>query len=320
MVKKKDAASKAVSQAELSVASIRKRTKKILKSAQLDIKQYRKQLATLKKQGVVSKRVNAARHKPTRYMVGKIKKFKGVALGHELAVPLNKLSTHRAREYVENAMAKRIGKFITVPKTSAKQKADIFKGHVRITTQLKYGEEEVILFGSRFEDMHDILNWLRENEQRVNDLKGPHGQLGFQISGFNSRVGLANVRELIAYLEQYDGTNPSYRGNLFNGDSHKIAQEFVIIRFRPNRRGPMHPTMEPYYGIKRRSKHANTRRAQSRYEHYKRENARKRKASQRLAEDKEAYENRLAKQRERDRRNANARREKRMAKKLLGDK
>jgi len=315
LVKKKDAASIAVRQAEKSVEDIRARSAQLLKRANLNVKEYRKELSTLKKQGIVSKRINAAKHQPTRYMLGKVKKFKGVALGHELAIPVDKLSAHRARQYVEKGLAERIGKFLTIPRTAVKQKADIYKGHIEVTTELNRGDERVIKFGERLEDMHDILNWLSENEQRINDLKGPRGQLGFQLSGHNSRVGLANVRELISYLMKYDGTDPRYRGNIFNGNSKAIAKEFVIIRFRP---GPAtsRPTLDPYYGVKRYSK-GRDRKDARRNEQYRRENERQRKARQRMAEDKDTYEDRLSKQRQRDRANANARREKRMSKKLI---
>jgi hypothetical protein len=316
LVKKKDAASKAVRQAEKSVRDIRARTKSLLKRAQLNVREYRKELSTLRKQGVVSRRIDARSHQPTRYMLRKIKKFKAVALGHELAIPTAKLSPHRARQYTEKGLAERIGKFLVFPKTAVKQKADIFKGHIRTTTELTRGQEEVIKFPARLDDMHDVLNWLDENEEMINDLKGPRGQLGFQLSGYNSREGLANVQALIKYLHQYNGSDPRYRGNIFNGDSHEIVKEFVIIRFRPTK-GSVRPQMEPYYGTKRKSKYARDRKDQRRGEQYRREKERERKARQRLAEDQEAYENRIAKQRERDRRNANARREKRMAKRLL---
>lgn len=318
MVKKKNAASIAVRQAERSVREIRARSKQLLKNAQLDVKQYRHQLSVLKQQGIVSKRIVASKHQPTRYMLKKLKQFKGVALGHELAVPISKLSMHRAREYTEKGMAERIGKFLTIPRTAVKQKADVYKGHIEVVTQLQRGEERVTKLPTYLEDMHDVLEWLKENEKMINESKGPNGQLGFQLQGRNSRRGFANVRELISYLTKYDGTEPKVRGNIFNGDSKEIRQEFIIIRFRPNKGGPMHPTMEPYYGSKKRSKYAKDRKDQRRGENYRREKERERKARQRLAEDKETYQNRIEKQRKYDRANANARREKRMAKRLLG--
>lgn len=320
MVKKKDAASKAVSQAERSVRLIRARSKQLLKAAQLDVHQYRHELSVLKKQGIVAKRIQPRSHQPTRYMLGKLKQFKGVATGHELAVPISKVSMHRARQYTEKGIASRIGKFLLVPKTSAKQKADVYKGHIRTTTELVRGEEEVIKFPSRLEDMHDILNWLADNEKMVNELKGPKGQLGFQLAGHNSRVGLANVKELISYLQKYDGSDPRLRGNIFNGKSRKLVTEFVLIRFRPGKGETVQPHMEPYYGVKRYSRgRGKDRKDQQRGEAYRREKERDRKARQRLAEDKESHEDRLAKQRQRDRASANDRREKRMAKKLMGD-
>lgn len=320
MVKKKDAASKAVRQAEKSVKDIRKRSQLLLKRAQLNVREYRKEVATLKKQGIVSKRINAATHQPTKYMLGKLKKFKGVAVGHELAIPISKISPHRARQYTEKGIASKIEKFLIVPKTAAKQKADVFKGHIRTTTELRRGEEEVIKFPATLQDMHDVLNWLAENEAMINEIKGPKGQLGFQLAGHNSRVGLANVKELIKYLQRYDGTDPRLRGNIFGRNSKTVVTEFVIIRFRPGRGQSVQPHMEPYYGVKRYSKgRKKDRKDERRNAEYKRENERKRKARQRMAEDETAYANRIEKQHKYDRANANARREKRMAKRLMGD-
>jgi hypothetical protein len=315
LVKKKDAASKAVRQVERQVRDIRARSKALLKSAQLDVRNYRKQLSTLKKQEVVSKRIDARTHQPTRYMLRKIKKFKGVALGHELAVPIDKMSMHRAREYTQKGIADRVGKFLIVPKTAAKQKADVYKGHIRTTTQLDRGEFAEIKYPARIEDMHDILEWLAENEETLNELKGPRDQFGFQLSGHNSRQGLANVRELIAYLMQYDGTNPKDRGNIFKGK--KSVQEFVIFRFRPEK-GKNKPNLDPYYGTKRYTK-LKDRKDERRGANYKREKERERKARQRMSEGNKEHDARLEKQRQYDRARSNARREARMGKKLMGD-
>jgi hypothetical protein len=319
LVKRKDAASIAVRQAQLSVRAVRARSKELLRRAELDVKSYKHQLSVLKKQGIVAKRIKPRSHKPTHYMIKKLKQFRGVATGHELAVPVSKISPHRARQYTEKGIASRIGKFLVIPKTAAKQKADVYKGHIRTTTELRRGQEEVIKFPSRLDDMHDVLNWLVENEQMINELKGPKGQLGFQLSGHNSRVGLANVKELISYLHKYDGSDPRLRGNIFNGSSKRIVTEFVLIRFRPGK-GSNVPEMEPYYGVKRYSRgRGKDRKDQRRGEEYRRERERDRKARQRLSEDTQAHERRLSIQRERDRKRANDRREQRMAKKLMGD-
>lgn len=320
MVKKKDAASKAVRQAEMSVRAVRAHAKKLLSRAQLDVREYRRELKNLKKQQIVSKRINAATHQPTRYMIRKIKKFKGVAVGHELAIAVKKMSPHRARLYSEKGLARIVDGFLLRPKTAAKQKIKVHKDHIQITTELQRGQEDVIPLPTRLEDMHDILNWLYENEQMVNELKGPKGQLGFQLAGHNSRVGLANVKELTKYLQKYDGSDPRLRGNIFNGHSRQIASEFVIIRFRPAKGGKAQPTMDPFYGVKRYSKgRRKDRKDERRGDDYRRKRERERKARQRMAEDKDQHKARLAKQRQRDRERSNERREKRMAKRLIGE-
>jgi hypothetical protein len=321
LVKKKSAGSTGTRQVEKTLREIRARSKALLRRAELDVREYRKELVNLKKQGIVSKRIQPRSHQPTRYMLRKLKKFKGVATGHELAIPVQKLSPHRARQYTEKGIASQVGDFLLVPKTAARQKADIFKGHIRTTTELRRGQEEVIKFPARLEDMHDVLNWLAENEEMINQLKGSQGQLGFQLSGHNSRVGLANVRELIKYLQKYDGTDPRLRGNIFNGHSKQVVREFVLIRFRPGRGGKVQPTMDPYYGVKRysRGRGRGHDKQGMRGDEYRRQKERERKARQRMAESQEAHDARIEKQRQRDRARANDRRERRMAKRLLGD-
>jgi hypothetical protein len=125
------------------------------------------------------------------------------------------------------------------------------------------------------------------------------------------RVGLANVKELIKYLQRYDGSDPRLRGNIFNGHSRQLVTEFVLIRFRPGRGEKVQPHMDPYYGVKRYSRgREKDRKDQRRNDHYRKENERKRKARQRAAEDEEQYKERIEKQRNRDRSKANERREK----------
>lgn len=318
MPRKQNAARSALRQAQIDVKQIRIRARKLLAAANTDLKGYRKQLRTLQKQGIISKRITPKRHKPTRYMVGKLKKFKPVALGHELAVPIKSLSTHRLREYVEKGLARVEGKFVLRPKTAAKQKLRVEKDHLISTTSLEKGDYETILFPARLEDMHDILNWLNEHNEQLMDIKGPRDQFGFQLQGYNSRRAFPNIKEMIAYLQQYDGTEPKYRGNIFNGHSKQVRQEFVAFRFRPSRSSGPRPDLEPYFGKKTPSKRKpENKREKEIARRYKLEQQRQRKARQRVLESNDERERRLEKQRNRDRARSNDRTEKRLEKRLM---
>jgi hypothetical protein len=314
MPRKNNAARNAVRQAKSDYSKARQRAQKLLQKANLDLREYRKQLKTLQKQQVISKRIITKLHKPTRYMVGKLKKFKGVAVGHELAVPAKSLTPHRQRLYTERGLGQIIDKFFVLPKTAERQRADIHKDHVRVTTSLEFGEETVVKFPTRLEDLNDFLSWADRNADTLNSLKGPRDQFGFQIFGHNAKRGFPNMQELIRYLNNYSHILDNHRS------ARNAIQEFILIKFRPMRRGTMHPTLEPYYGSKKYSpKRKRDKKDIQRAAAYKRENERKRKARYRVEESKEEHAKRLERQREYDRSRSNHRREERMAKKLMGD-
>lgn len=309
-----NAASRGLRQAQIDLKNARKRARKLLQRARIDLKEYRKELKTLQKQGIVSKRIVPFKHIPTRYMVSKLKKFKGVAVGHELAVSAKRLSAHTQRLYLERGLAQRIGNFFVVPKTAEKQRADIHKDHIRITTQLNRGDEQVIKIPARLEDLNNFLQWANDNETLLNNLKGPRDQFGFQLFGHNAKVGFPNIQALIAHLNKYAHILGNHRA------SKQAIQEFVLIRFRPSKRGLVHPTIEPYYGEKKYSnKRPKSRKEQRRNEEYRREKERKRKARYRMQENVEQHQTRIENQRNYDQRMSNERREKRMAKRLMGD-
>lgn len=318
--KPKSEASRAVSQARKQAKSFQKQAKNILKRAQLNVREYRKELAALQKQQLVAKRIETKTHKPTRYMLRKIKTFKGVATGHELAVPVGKMSPHRAREYTEKGIAQLIDKYLVFPKTAVRQRADIYKGRIRTREPIGRGELQVIKFPTRLEDMHDVMNWLSQNEQSLMELKGPRDQFGFQLQGHNSLRGLPSVKDLIAYLSKYDGTTKQ-RGNIFNGHSKIVRQEFVLFRFRPAPGSGGQPELEPYYGVKRYSKKKGELRGREKQlsAEYHKKKERERKARYRLQENQDEHDARIERQRAYDRSRSNERREARMGKRLMGD-
>lgn len=327
MVKKKDAASEALRQAELDVKAIRRKRKEILKRANLDLREYRRELQTLQKQHLVSPRIVTSKHQPTRYMIRKLKAFKAIATGHEIAVPASQLSPHRLRDYVEKGLAsiQKFGKqqIVSIPKTAEHQKLVVEKGHLATITSLPRGTERVIKFPTTISDLQDFLKWAETNADTLQQLKGPQDQFGFQIFGHNSKQGFPFIggkngnpnSELVAYLSKYNHILDDRRAR------KQAIEEFVLIRFRSKPGKPMHPEMEPYYGAKKYSRKAQEKRGREKKlaSEYRKQSNRQRQRKYRLNETPEQYEARLEKQRKYDQQRANDRREKRMAKRLMGD-
>lgn len=305
---------RAVRQTEIDVKKIRARSKKLLKNAQKTIRQYRHELAVLKRQGIVAKRISAKSHQPTRYMMRKIKSYADVAAENALAKPIAKLSPHRARNYLETGVARKEGKFIIVPKTHAKETLKIERGHLVRVRPLLNGEVDFMLLPFSADNLNELVTELRDRDSEINTLKGPRDQLGFQLYGNNSLEGSASAEELANYIERnytHILNNPQY--------SYDAVQNlnFVLMRFRPDKGKTGVPFgTKSYKGSKQKRKYP-PRRIDPYAQKIKRDRERERKREQRSKESEAQRESRLSAQRERDRRNSNSRRERRLGDRLL---
>jgi hypothetical protein len=307
--KQKSEVQQAISQARAHSKSIQRQSKELLRRAQLDVREYRKEISLLKKQGIISKKIDARTHTPTRYMLSKLKKFKDVATGHALAVPVSKLPKGRADEYVSRGTMRQVGGFVVVPKTAVRQRADVVKGHIATYTLLGSGEERVIFLPYGGNRLSDIVAQLKDHESEINQLKGSKEQFGFQLFGHNSKRGFPDAETFRSYLEdQYSHILAKPK------DNREAFQHFVIIRFR-NKKGM--PQGEPYEGKKYYKRKGENRRDDTYYQQYKKDLAAKRKRAERERETPEQRKARLEQQRRYDRENANKRREARMGKRLL---
>ncbi len=310
MARKKDDLAKAVSQVRSNIKRIERNNKALLRNAQLKVREYRKELAALKKQGIVSKSINARSHKPTRYMLSKIRKFKDVATGNAMAIRADKIRNDIREKYIEKGTAKKVGDYLIVPKTTSKQRIGVVKGHLATYTPLGFGEERIIFLPFAAKNLNDIVTQLSNHESEINRLKERNEQFGFQLFGHNAKRGFVDANDLYKYLtENYSHllTSPSKARQAF--------QEFVLIRFK-HRKGM--PEIEPYRGTKYYGK-KNIRRDDPFYEKELRRRATERKKRLRKKETEAQKIKRLGNQRAYDRANANTRREKRMSKRLLGD-
>lgn len=316
MPRKKVVGSSNIRQVEIDIKAIRERAKRLLKNAQLDVREFRKELSNIKKAGIAYVKRDIRKQRPTRYAISKIKKFKGVAVGTEMAVPVKKLSPERLEELISSGRGKVTDRFFIRPKTAAKQRMDVYKDHIRTITDLGFGEEQIIYLRQDFFDMNEFLDWADAHSDELEKLKSKNDQFGFQIFGHNSAVGFPfmghkgdhKFHSLVAYLSTYTHLLQNPRS------SRAAIQEFVLIRFKRGRKS-VGPQMDPYHGKKLYSKKRKaTERERREANLYRLENQRNRTARARINETKADKEKRLAKQREYDRKKANERREKRMEK------
>jgi hypothetical protein len=214
-----------VSQSDINqqIKAAKAKAKALLAKANTDIKSVRKDVAALKKAGIVSKRVDVRRYQPTRYMLNKIKQNADILKGEAIAV---KAAPEIRKKYREAGTFETRGATIIVPKDRANQTAKISRGLVETRTRLKNGEERKIILPFKGKDLKDIAERLAVDES-LGGLKDPLELFGARIFGHNiaGGFGFPDADELGNYiLRNYN--------HLFAGKNKQAAlQNFELVRF-----------------------------------------------------------------------------------------
>lgn len=188
------------------------------------LRTFRTNVAKLKKKGVVSKRVDARKQAPTRYMRAKVRKFQDVLSGQSIAVKAKKSIREK---YTTAGIFEERGSFLIVPKENARSRARIKKGRdlIEIITPLKFGEEREVVLPFKATDMLDLAQKIQDNKS-VDDLKKGDEQFAFRLFGHNSRKGFVDREEFADHVLR------NYR-HLFSGRNGATAiKHLSVIRFK----------------------------------------------------------------------------------------
>jgi len=274
------------------VKEIRRKSKELLRQANKSVREYRHELSLLKKQQVVSKRVDIRSQRPTRYMLSKIRKFSDVIEGK---VNVVKAPKKIREQYTAKGLFEERGAFLVIPKDHKLQRAKIRKGLVAKYRPMIGGEERVIVLPYKATDLEHLAHLIHENHEAINQMKEPTEQFGFQLYGHNSKLGFPNANTP-------EGLSSYILGNYQHMFNRKDSlQHIVFLRYKhwgPPEGPPV--TGEKIYHYQK----TDSRDPRWRWMHEKRrEREAQRKARQRAVETQEQKQKRLAKQKLRSARN-----------------
>lgn len=222
---KKIASNAILSQSDINkqIKEAKAKAKALLAKANTDIRAVRRDVAALKRAGIVSKRIDVRSYQPSRYMLNKIKQNADILKGDAIAV---KAAPAVRKKYREAGTFETRGATIIVPKDRANQRAKISRGLIETITRLKNGEERKIILPFKGKDLKDIAERLATDES-LNGLKDPLELFGARIFGHNmsSGFGFPDADELANYIL----TNYNH---LFSGKNAQAAlQNFELVRF-----------------------------------------------------------------------------------------
>lgn len=214
-----------VSQADINqqIKEAKAKAKALLAKANTDIRAVRKDVAALKKAGIVSKRIDVRSYQPSRYMLNKIKRNADIIKGEAIAV---KAAPDIRKKYRDAGTFETRGAAIIVPKDRANQTAKIKRGLVETKTRLKNGEERRVILPFKGKDLKDIAERLAD-DPTLDGLKDPLELFGARLFGHNVAAGRGypDADGLGNYiLENYN--------HLFSGKNAKPAvKNFELVRF-----------------------------------------------------------------------------------------
>lgn len=169
-----------------------------------DIRAYRSKLALGKRLGVISHRIDARSHKPTKYMSSKLKKLADVLEGRVAAVKAPRAVVSEFR----SAGARIVnGRILVEQRPGVKtsfRKGQVTEGVIyqRRPLDRGYFEEEITLPVS-LHNVGDMLQWLKDHNKQLTGLKNRGDQWGFKINGYRSKSSFGGFEELVDYLSYY---------------------------------------------------------------------------------------------------------------------
>lgn len=168
------------------------------------LKEFRKAVATLKKQGLVSRRVDARSQKPTRYMLAKIKKLSDVLDGKMIPVKLSKEVLKKAREEHQKIYNQRVLVPRALPEAKKAAKRGEFYEKVTVTTNRRGTKITTrIVDLSRFMDMRQFLNTYMDHPHDLDKLKPKDLAWAFTYFGNKTRVVFEDSEAMINRLMAY---------------------------------------------------------------------------------------------------------------------
>lgn len=200
--------------------------KQDLTAARAELKQFRHDVALLKRKGLLDKKYDARSAVPTKYLKSQIKKLGDVLTGKAQSV---KVSPAKARYYKSKDYVVKNNRVIVNVRENEKVYAAPSRGDFITKTFSKSGTI------TKYDKNIDVSN-IQQFERDLIDGKiklKPGEQISFQYYGNNSYRSFMSMRKLVEYLHSYPAYQQAWE-NQNPAASREIIKNVVIIKITPN--------------------------------------------------------------------------------------
>lgn len=164
-----------------------------------ELKAFRHAVSVLRSKGLVSKRVDARKQKPTRYMKNKVKNLAPILTGEAAGVKVRPDLLRQYREAGFNIVNRRV-----IVEKRPDEIARVRKGHALIRRRLGPGfTEERLLLPYGPKNIDDLRERFRAHPDTFDHLKEKGDLFAFRIFGYNSVETFETFEKVVAELEKY---------------------------------------------------------------------------------------------------------------------
>lgn len=173
------------------------------RSAVFDIKKFRNEISRLKKKGLISKKYDARKVNPTKYLKKQIKEFAKVLSGQAKAVKASKETRQAYKEAGYKTKGQKIivevaeGEIVTV------SHGRIIRKRIEATGSFEHVEIPI-----KYQNLRQFLEDLRE---KGDTLKNDNELFAFRFFDNHSWATFASIQDLIDYLERYETVDEALR-------------------------------------------------------------------------------------------------------------
>lgn len=198
-----------------TIKAINKSATKEAKAAKSKaLKDFRHQVAVLKKKQVLSKKYDARSVTPSKYLRSQIASLADILTGKATAAKVSKedLKNYKNADYkIKNGR-------VIVPKQPG-EKITVSHGKIYQTKALSNGEIQIIKFPIPFENLEQYLNSIKNGN--YDKLKNETDRWAFQFYGRNSLTTFSNIEDMINQLSNYGsvkdaiGSKPSQQNDVY---------------------------------------------------------------------------------------------------------
>lgn len=196
-----------------------------------NLRQFRKQVARLKKQGLIPKTTDARRAQPFWLRGGHrldelVRKFSNVASGNATVVQLTSEETKKFKAQGYKTIGRGKAARVVVPHGPEER---VFVSHGYVTIKHPAGISRIQI-PIAYHDLEQYLTDIQKQKRRINRLKNTDEYFGFRFFGHRSSMYSRDIGLLIGELIKYDSIQAAIKDDSAR-DMDQLYQNLEIIRF-----------------------------------------------------------------------------------------